>query len=300
MHGMSGAVGYDASDNLPAQQRQIADQVERFVPDKLIGKTQRAVLHSVFRDHDDVLFRSAANQSQVLHGFGLVQKSEGPGRRELPAIKIAGKIDLERLLADGRREADLVAHRVSIRRIRADKFVAVPHLDLADDLQIRPLPALHSESGGGDHVNEGLRASVENRKLKVIELHNRVVESDADKGREQMFGGGNQHAFFLQAGGVADFGDVASDGFDFKIVKVDPPEDNACSRSGRTNLHRHRSTAMQSNASALNWSANCLFVWQVIITKQITPGSETLGVVFLTQSVAGREPAIEQNQNQKP
>ena len=46
---------------------------------------------------------------------------------------------------------------------------------------------------------------------------------------------------------------------------------------------------MQPNAFALNWDPNCLFKWQVILDKQITPASQPAGVVFLQQTVASEE-----------
>jgi hypothetical protein len=43
---------------------------------------------------------------------------------------------------------------------------------------------------------------------------------------------------------------------------------------------------VQPYAFALNWSPNCLFKWQVIPTKQITPAAAWAYVVFLQQIVA--------------
>jgi hypothetical protein len=46
---------------------------------------------------------------------------------------------------------------------------------------------------------------------------------------------------------------------------------------------------MQPNSFALNWRPNCLFKWQVIPTKQITPVRPKAYVVFLQQIVAAKE-----------
>jgi len=46
---------------------------------------------------------------------------------------------------------------------------------------------------------------------------------------------------------------------------------------------------MQPNSFALNGRPNCLFKWQVIPTKQITPGCPQAYVVFLPQNVASKE-----------
>jgi hypothetical protein len=43
---------------------------------------------------------------------------------------------------------------------------------------------------------------------------------------------------------------------------------------------------MQAYPFALNGRPNCLFKWQVILSKQITPANPWIGVVFLPQIVA--------------
>ena len=87
-----------------------------------------------------------------------------------------------------------------------------------------------------------------------------------------MFRGGDENALSLQAGGVADSCHVAADSVHFKAVQVNPAEDNARSGWRRDDSESHRSAAMQPNSFALNGRPNCLFKWQVIPTKQITPG----------------------------
>jgi hypothetical protein len=46
---------------------------------------------------------------------------------------------------------------------------------------------------------------------------------------------------------------------------------------------------MQPNSFALNWRPNCLFKWQVIPTKQITPVRPKAYVVFLQQIVVAKK-----------
>ncbi len=46
---------------------------------------------------------------------------------------------------------------------------------------------------------------------------------------------------------------------------------------------------MQPNSFALNGRPDCLFKWQVIPTKQITPDAPQAYVVFLQQNVASKE-----------
>jgi hypothetical protein len=93
----------------------------------------------------------------------------------------------------------------------------------------------------------------------------------------------------LQAGRVTYTGHVTANGFNFKIIQVTAAEDNACSGGGRQDPEGHVGSAVQPYAFALHWSPNCLFKWQVIPTKQITPAAAWAYVVFLQQIVALRK-----------
>src|SRR6476646_189868 len=101
-----------------------------------------------------------------------------------------------------------------------------------------------------------------------------------------MLCGRNQNALFLQAGGVTNASHVAANGFNRKAIQVATAEDNAGSSGGREDPEGHISTAMQPYALALHWSPNCLFKWQVIPSKQITPFASSSYVVFLQHIVA--------------
>lgn len=101
-----------------------------------------------------------------------------------------------------------------------------------------------------------------------------------------MLRGRNQNALFLQAGGVTNAGHVATNGFNLKAIQVGAAEDNAGSGGGREDPEGNIGTAMQPYAFALHWSPNCLFKWQVIPSKQITPFAPSSYVVFLQHIVA--------------
>ena len=101
-----------------------------------------------------------------------------------------------------------------------------------------------------------------------------------------MFCGGDQDAFFLQACGVTHAGHVATNSFNLKAIKVAAAENNACSSGGREYPEGNVSPTVQPYTFALNRSPKCLFKWQVIPTKQITPAAAWAYVVFLQQIVA--------------
>src|SRR6476660_5107126 len=95
----------------------------------------------------------------------------------------------------------------------------------------------------------------------------------------------NQNTFFLQAGGVTYASHVMANGFNLKVVQVTAAEDNAGSGGGREDPEGNIGAAMQPYAFALHWSPNCLFKWQVIPSKQITPFAPSNYVVFLPHIV---------------
>ncbi len=76
-------------------------------------------------------------------------------------------------------------------------------------------------------LHKGQRAAVENGQLQVIQLHDGIVDAATDQGGEQVLGGGNEHALFHQAGGIADPGYVLAHGLHFKAVQIGAAKDYA-------------------------------------------------------------------------
>src|SRR5580698_10868427 len=84
-----------------------------------------------------------------------------------------------------------------------------------------------------------------------------------------MLGRRNQHALLHQAGGIADAGHVAADGFDFKSIQISAAEDDACARRRRQNAHGDGRAAVQANATARNRRADCLLVNQTWVSTVV-------------------------------
>ena len=84
MHGVPRAVRDDVSQNLLAQKRQVAYQVQNLVPHKFIGEAQRRIHQTIPRKHNRVFLRGPADQALLPHGFGFVKKTECPLIVSLP------------------------------------------------------------------------------------------------------------------------------------------------------------------------------------------------------------------------
>ena len=75
-----------------------------------------------------------------------------------------------------------------------------------------------------DGFYKRLRAAIQNGQFEIVELNHGVVDPAPDERGQQMLGGGNQHAFFHQAGGVTDACDVSARGLNLKAVKIRAPK----------------------------------------------------------------------------
>ena len=97
---------------------------------------------------------------------------------------------------------------------------------------------------------------------RLSSLDDGIVHAQADERREQVLGGRDEHAFFHQAGGVADAGHVAADGLDFKAVEIDAAKDD--SRSGRSGKYSHGNwrAAVEAYSTAFHGGADCLLLSQ--------------------------------------
>src|SRR5262249_7850210 len=103
--------------------------------------------------------------------------------------------------------------------------------------------------------------------LEVIELHDSIIESHTDEGREHMLGCGDQHAFLHQTGGVTDARYVAAHRLNLEAVEISAPEYDTCARWRRKYAHSNRSATMQTDTTTLHRSADCLLGGQGLTVR---------------------------------
>ena len=82
------------------------------------------------------------------------------------------------------------------------------------------------------------------------------------KRREQMLGGGDEHTFFHQTGGVADPGHILAYRLQLKAVEISAAEHHTRSRGSRQDSQLDRSSTVKPHSTAFDWRADCLFVNQ--------------------------------------
>src|ERR1700686_1645049 len=105
---------------------------------------------------------------------------------------------------------------IGICGIDSDRFIAFAQFNLAEDTKIGARLALFPNPGPLNHFDKGFSAAVEDGQFEIVEFYDGVVDTHASEGREQVLGGGDEHALFHQAGGVADASYVTSAGLDLE------------------------------------------------------------------------------------
>ena len=259
MHGVSGAFGHNVSKNMMAGQSQIANQVEDLVAGELVAETQIAVQDAVTAEHDDTFFSGAADQAHIAQLLFVFAPAKGSRRGDVALVSARGKINLVALAADGRRKIHLIGDGVAAAGVHSDEFVAFSHLDVFENAEILAAAALLLEANLAKRLGVRQSAAVENGQLEIVEFDSNVIDAAAKEGGEQMFGGGDENALAHQAGGVRNFGDVASGGGDFETVEIGAAKDNARTRRSGQQAHSDRSTAVEANAGELDRGGNCVF-----------------------------------------
>ena len=140
-------------------------------------------------------------------------------------------------MANGRGKVDGVANPVAGAGIDADELVALADFYRVQHAKRLAPAALRANAHAEKCLHIGQSAAVENRQLQVVDLDDHVVDAHADEGREQVFGGGDQHALAHQTGRVAHFGHVAAGGGNLEVIQVGAPEDNPRTRCGGQQTH---------------------------------------------------------------
>ena len=84
MQRVTGAIRRQPAEHLLADQREIAEEVENLMTDKLIRIAQRGLVqHAVFGEHDRVLQRAASDQTGLLKRLHLMVETKSPSRSDL-------------------------------------------------------------------------------------------------------------------------------------------------------------------------------------------------------------------------
>src|SRR5437867_2871264 len=93
---MTGLVGDQTTEHRTANESEVSDEVEHFVPHEFVRETERRIIqHAVFRQDNRIFKRTTANQPAGSQRFDFMVKTERARRRnEICEVRPA-KLDLE-------------------------------------------------------------------------------------------------------------------------------------------------------------------------------------------------------------
>jgi len=264
VHGVAGALGRDLTEDGAADEGEVADEVEDFVTNGLIGEAEAfGVEDAGGGEADGVVEGGAADEAHVAHLVELVFEAEGAGRGDLFGVAIGSEIESEFLAAnEGVVEVDVAVEREAIGRGNTDAFAVAFDGDLAGEAEVFAGAAEGLGAGLAEEMDPGEAGAVEDGDFEVIDLDDGVVDLDGVKSAEKVFGGGDEDALAHEAGGVADTGDVTEAGGDLEAFEVGAAEDDAGASGGGEDVYAGRNTMVEADAFGRDGSANCGFKLQ--------------------------------------
>ena len=256
--GVAGALGDDEAAERTADEREVADEIERLVAAEFVGETERAVDDGVAGEDESVLVGTAADEAHLAHAVEIALEAEGAGGSEQMAEGIAIDVKIDVLAADGgMREVDGAPDAEFFSGINADAAAGIGDFEWLKNAEITPAAAEGTDAGAGEHLDEGLSGAVEDGNFDGVEVDETVVHAAGVKRGEQMLRGGDEHAFLHEAGGVTDASDVADVGLDGEIVEVGAAEDDSGVGRGRSEAEVTRNGGVQTNARGLYRALDC-------------------------------------------
>ena len=246
VHEVASALGCDMALDAVACQGEIADEVEDLVADVLITEPERAVLRAFGAEDDGVLRAGAADEAHVAETLLIGFVAEGASCSDEGAVGFRSEVDAGLLAADGRGEVDGVVDAVAMAGVDADELVALADFNRLEHADVLAAAALGVDACALNGFNVGQCAAVEDGQLEVVEFDDDIVDAHTNEGGEQVLGGGDEHALAHEAGGVADFGDVAADGGNLEVVEVCAAEDDAGAGGRGEQPHGDRSAGVEA------------------------------------------------------
>ena len=258
VHGVAGALGDDAAPDATAGEGEVADEVEDFVANELVGETEGAVENGAGMvgggagDDDGGVVGYAADEAHVAeHGFVFFE-AEGAGGGDEVGVGAGLEVAAEGVVADGLGKVDGVVDGVAVAGIDADELVArgrvFADFDGFEDANVLAFAALALEAGSEDGGDVGERAAVEDGDLEVVDLDDDVVDAEADEGGQEVFGGLDENALAHEGSGVGDASDVAAGCGDFEVVEVGATEDDAGASWGGDEAHGDGGSRVQAHS----------------------------------------------------
>src|ERR1051326_2636241 len=224
----------DLADDRPSDQREIADEVEHFVAHELVAETKRSADHAAFVEHDRVLDRAAARETNCAQLLDVAHEAERSRRRDLAEEVVALEVEVEGLPSDRRMiELDAVLDDEAIGRRDADALLALDDLDRLFDAQYGNVRFELAHARGVDEMHERKRAAVDDRNFRAIDVDVNVGDAVRNDFGEKMFDRTDLHVVLADRRRVVERGRRRLQRGDAQSIEVGANKSDAAARRGR-------------------------------------------------------------------
>src|SRR5215470_11617587 len=199
---------------LPAEQRQIAEQIQNLVANELVLVAE-AVQRAAVAEHDGVIERSAARQAVLPHETKISEEAVGAGRGVLLDERPLRRRPRKHLRPD--RRVVVVERVADAERVRRHEVNPPSGAPDAERTRKREHPAsrrLLQATREREQAHEGLRASVEGGDLRPVHLDLEVVDPETEGRRHEVLDRLNAGRIHPQGGRVMGVHDALRPGRD--------------------------------------------------------------------------------------
>src|SRR5215472_2177082 len=158
MKGMASLMSLNTSQERHAGQSKVANQIERLVAAKLVGKAQGAVHNAVLSQHDGVFERTTTDKAHFSQRRYIALKTERPRAGQQMSEGLRADSDFHFLLSHQRMpEVDVAANAKFTRRVDANPPVALNNLERPQDPEVASLASQPTNAAIIQQSDERLR-----------------------------------------------------------------------------------------------------------------------------------------------
>ena len=232
VEGVAGVARDDVTEDRPAQQREVADQVEDLVADELVAVAE-LVQDAALADDDRVVERAALGEAVLPEVPHVLQEPVGAGGGELLDEHVLRRLARDRLRADHGMGA--------VERVADAKHVAGDDLEpagigadpdrLVDDERL-PTGRQGHAAGRVEQRDEGSRAAVDRRDLGPVDPDLEVVEPQAGRRGHQVLDRLDPCPVDAEGGRVVGVHHARGERGDGRLVTGDAEDDAAVGAGG--------------------------------------------------------------------
>src|SRR5882724_5906225 len=257
MKRVTGFVSFHSSKKRQANERQIADQIERLVAAEFVRKAQRAIHDAIVGKDNGVIERAAADQAHGAQGLDVALKTKSSCASEQLPEGLREHDHFNLLLTYERmRKVHVTLDAKFVGRIDADAAILFYHFYGFNNLEVAAATTQAADAGLFEKLEKRFSGTIEDGDFDRVDVNKDVVDARRIDRGEKMFGRGEKDALLHQAGGVTDASYVAAAGLDGKIVQIGTTKDDASVGWGGKESNMAKNSGVKADAFGRNFMLN--------------------------------------------